>query len=98
MPPWHYTTPLDLLDHWQTLIAGGLALLAAGLTVWVTMSIERRKAKREMVAFRKSLAVELRQLIPRALSAYGSLQRLGSKRAARSRRGWSRPSPRRAPR
>ena len=27
--PWHFTTLLDLVDHWQTLIAGGLAVLAA---------------------------------------------------------------------
>ena len=24
--PWHFTTGVDLLDHWQTLVAGLLAL------------------------------------------------------------------------
>jgi hypothetical protein len=27
--PWHYTTILDLLDHWQALIAGLLGFAAA---------------------------------------------------------------------
>jgi hypothetical protein len=29
--PWHYTTVPDALDHWQTVIAGVLALAAAWL-------------------------------------------------------------------
>jgi hypothetical protein len=76
--PWRYTTPLDLIDHWQTLIAGGLALLAAAVTVWVTLRIERRKVEREVDALRKSLAIELRQMIPKALSSHGSLRRLAA--------------------
>ncbi len=39
--PWHFTTWLDLLDHWQTVIAGGLALLAGLGTVIATMIIAR---------------------------------------------------------
>jgi hypothetical protein len=77
--PWHYTTPLDLLDHWQTLIAGLVALTAAIITVGVTLRVEQRKVDREIDALRKSLAIELRQLIPRALSAYVSLKKLSSK-------------------
>ena len=41
--PWHFTTWLDLFDHWQTVIAGFLALLAAFTTVVVTMIIARRQ-------------------------------------------------------
>jgi hypothetical protein len=41
--PWHFTTWLDLLDHWQTGIAGVLALVAAFGTVAATMIIARRQ-------------------------------------------------------
>jgi len=70
---------IDLLDHWQTLIAGLLALLAAFITVLVTLRVERGKARREVDALRKSLAVELRQQIARALSVQSSLRKLSSK-------------------
>jgi hypothetical protein len=76
--PWHYTTIVDLVDHWQTLLAGLVALIAAIITVFVTLNVERRKVDREIDALRKSLAIELRQLIPRALGAHTSLQKLGS--------------------
>jgi hypothetical protein len=77
--PWHYTTIVDFVDHWQTLFAGLIALIAAIITVFVTLKVERRKADREIDALRKSLAIELRQLIPRALGAHTSLKKLGSK-------------------
>ena len=77
--PWHYTTPLDLIDHWQTLIAGLVALAAAIITVSVTLTVEQRKVDRELVALRKSLAIEVRQLIPKALAAHTSLKKLGAK-------------------
>jgi hypothetical protein len=77
--PWHYTTIVDFVDHWQTLLAGIIALIAAIITVFVTLKVERRKADREIEALRKSLAIELRQLIPRALGAHTSLKKLGSK-------------------
>ena len=77
--PWHYTTVVDLVDHWQSLIAGLIALVAAIITVFVTLRVERRKVEREVDALRKSLAIELRQLIPRALGAYTSLRKLGGK-------------------
>jgi hypothetical protein len=41
--PWHYTTFWDWVDHWQTLIAGGFALLAGFGTVVGTMIIARRQ-------------------------------------------------------
>jgi hypothetical protein len=77
--PWHYTTIVDFVDHWQTLLAGLIALIAAIITVFVTLRVERRKVDGEVDALRKSLAIELRQLIPRALGAHASLQKLGSK-------------------
>lgn len=77
--PWHYTTFVDFIDHWQTLLAGLIALVAAIITVVVTLKVERRKVDRELDALRKSLAIELRQLIPGALGVHGSLAKLGSK-------------------
>jgi len=77
--PWHYTTFVDFVDHWQTLLAGVIALVAAIITVVVTLKVERRKVDREIDALRKSLAIELRQLVPRALGVHASLQNLGSK-------------------
>jgi hypothetical protein len=51
--PWHYTTVLDLFDHWQTVIAGLAALLAALIAVG---GAEWRARK----ALRASLASEIR--------------------------------------
>jgi hypothetical protein len=64
---WHYSTPLDFLDHWQILLGGGAALIAALLTIGVTLQSERRQAKQELDALRKSLAVEIRLHLSRAL-------------------------------
>ena len=76
---WHFTTWLDLFDHWQTGIVGLVAVIAAIITVLVTLQIERRQAKREVDALRKSLAVELRLQIARAFGVYDGLRGLGSK-------------------
>ena len=43
--PWHFTTLLDLVDHWQTLTAGLLAILAAIGTIWATRSTASRQIK-----------------------------------------------------
>jgi hypothetical protein len=75
--PWHYTTFWDWVDHWQTLIAGLIALLAALLAVWVTLRVERGKVDREIDALRKSLGVELRLQITTALLVYDGLYGLG---------------------
>lgn len=74
--PWQYTTFLDLLDRWQALIAGLLGFAAAIGVVWVTLRIEWRKSERELHALRKSLALELRQIVPRALGAGVALRNL----------------------
>lgn len=75
--PWHYTTIVDFIDHWQTLLAGLIALVAAIITVFVTLTVERRHTDREIDTLRRSLSLEIRQLIPRALCVHTSLQDLG---------------------
>jgi hypothetical protein len=74
--PWHFTTWLDLFDRWQALAAGALGFAAGIFAVIYTLLIERRKAQRELDALRKSLAVELRQIIPSALRAGQALSDL----------------------
>lgn len=71
--PWHCTTLVDFVYHWQTLLAGLIAMVAAIITVAVTLKVERRKVDRELDALHKSLAIELRQLIPRALAVNGKV-------------------------
>jgi hypothetical protein len=56
--PWHFTTLLDLVDHWQTLIAGGLAVLAA----WRTIRATTQSADREVDASQKQAAVAQKQI------------------------------------
>jgi hypothetical protein len=61
--PWHFTTWFDLLDHWQTLVAGLLAVLAAVVTVWWTEGFSRRRERREAEAIKSSLAVEIKAFL-----------------------------------
>ena len=58
---------------WQTIIAGLAALLAAIITVWVTLRVEQRASRREVDALRKSLGTELRLHIGTALVVYDGL-------------------------
>jgi hypothetical protein len=74
-----FATSLDLLDHWQTLIAGLIALIAAIITVRVTLGVERRQGKRELDSLRKSLAVELRLQTITAFGVYDRLQELSGR-------------------
>ena len=55
--PW-WRVALDLLDHWQTLIAGILAVLAAVGTIWATI----RSAGREIAASQAQTAVAQKQI------------------------------------
>ena len=55
--PW-WRVALDLLDHWQTLIAGVLALLAA----WFTIRATKRSADREIAASQAQTAVAQKQI------------------------------------
>ena len=68
MAPWHFTTGLDLLDHWQTGIAGFLALLAGFGTVAATIIIasrqiaaSREEADRVIAATREQTKVTAEQ-------------------------------------
>jgi hypothetical protein len=56
--PWHYTTVPDALDHWQTVIAGVLALAAA----WLTIRATKRSADREIEASQAQTAVAQKQI------------------------------------
>jgi hypothetical protein len=51
----------QFVDHWQSLIAGVFALVAAITAVLLAIWNERRKAKRELASLRRSLGVEVRQ-------------------------------------
>ena len=68
---------LQVFYNWQTLIAGSAALIAAIITVWVTLRVDRRASRREVDALRKSFAVELRLQIATALVVYDGLYGLG---------------------
>jgi hypothetical protein len=56
--PWHFTTLLDALDHWQTLFAGVLAVLAA----WRTIRATTKSADREVKASQDQTAVAQKQI------------------------------------
>jgi hypothetical protein len=58
MTPWHFTTWLDLFDHWQTVIAGFAALVAA----WLTIRATKRSADREIEASQAQTAVAQKQI------------------------------------
>jgi len=76
IPPWHYMTFLDMLDHWQALIAGLVGFAAAILVVWLALGSERRKQDQELVALRRSFGVEYRQCLLAALGAHQSMKGL----------------------
>jgi hypothetical protein len=78
-PQWHFSTPLDALDHWQALLAGILGFTAAIIVVVVTLRSERRKAKRDLEALRLSLALEIRQSLTVARGTFRSLTKLAQK-------------------
>jgi len=79
--PWHYTTGLDMLDHWQGLLAGILGFGAAILAVRFTLGAERRKQDLELVALRRSFGVEFRQNLLAALGAHQSMKALAQSQA-----------------
>lgn len=77
MQPWHFTTWLDLLDHWQSLVAGVLAFLAAVIVIGGGEFFTRCKERREVDAIRTSLAVEIQQFIDILLRACAMIQLSG---------------------
>ena len=69
MPPtWHYTTFSEALDHWQSLAAGLVALIAALVAVLGAEAFARLKERREIRALRASLASEMRLYVQLLIS------------------------------
>ncbi len=66
----------QFLYDWQTGLTGVLGFGAAILAVVCTLRSERRRAKEELEALRRSLGVELRQCTTFALTAHRALRRL----------------------
>ena len=71
--PWHFTTCLDLFDHWQTVFAGVLALVAGLITVRViskqtvtTVRLERERVLSEDRAFRAMLEAAMTRVLVEA--------------------------------
>jgi hypothetical protein len=78
---WHFTTIVDFLDHWQSLLAGVIALVTAIIAVLVTIRIERSKARVEERALRRSLAAELRVMFARAYGAHSLFLKLSQQQS-----------------
>jgi hypothetical protein len=67
--PWRYTTFPEALDHWQSLAAGGVALIAALVAVFGAEVFARCKERREVQALRASLASEIRLYVDLLIEA-----------------------------
>lgn len=66
------------LYDWQTLIAGGLAICAAVVTVVWAEGYSRRREKREVEGIKASLSVEIRAIIDVLLDAHQVLKSAAS--------------------
>jgi hypothetical protein len=75
-PPWHFTTLLDLLDHWQSLAAGLIAVVAAIIAVGGAELFARLKECREREAILLSLATEVRAYLDLLIRKREIIQRL----------------------
>jgi hypothetical protein len=75
-PPWHFTTWLDLLDHWQSLAAGLVALAAAIIAVGGSELFGRLKERRERKAILLSLAAEVSSYLDLFIRKREMIQRL----------------------
>jgi hypothetical protein len=71
----------SFLYDWQTLLAGLIAIAAAGIAVGGAEFFARRRANREIDAIRLSLAIEIRWLIAVLLETHQVLTRLSGKGA-----------------
>lgn len=77
--PWHFTTWLDLLDHWQSLAAGLVAVIAAVIAVGGAEFFGRLKECRERKAILLSLATEIRFLLQTMLDTHAVIATLAGK-------------------
>ena len=72
LAPWHFTTWLDLLDHWQSLAAVFAAIIAIG----GAELFARLKERRERNALFLSLAAEVRAYLDLLIRKREIIQRL----------------------
>ena len=77
----HHSAGWAFLYDWQTLLAGLIAIAAAGIAVGGAEFFARRRANREIDAIRLSLAIEIRWLIAVLLETHQVLTRLSGKGA-----------------
>jgi hypothetical protein len=75
-PQWHFTTWLDLLDHWQSLAAGLVAVFAASIAVGGAELFARLKERRERKAILLSLAAEVRAYLDLFIRKHEIVRRL----------------------
>jgi hypothetical protein len=66
---------VNIVDHWQTLIAGLVGAGAAIVAVVFALLSERRRRKQEATALRVALGAEIRQFALRAYEAHLSIGR-----------------------
>jgi hypothetical protein len=86
--PWHFTTCLDLFDHWQTVFAGVLALAAGLITVLVinkqtvtTVRLEQTRNASEASAFHAMLEAAMTRILAETTLAKKTHQILAQKAA-----------------
>jgi hypothetical protein len=79
--PWHFTTWLDLLDHWQSLAAGLVAVFAASIAIGGTELFARLKEHRERNVILLSLAAEVRVYLLVFIRTREIIQRLSPQEA-----------------
>ena len=80
--PWTWIGWVDFWDHWQALLAGILGFFAAIFVVWMTLSSEARKRRHELEAIRRSLGVEVRQIVLAARGSFFSFRSMVQNQAA----------------
>ena len=85
--PWHYTTFWEALDHWQTLAAGLIAILAAVAAVGGSEFFAHRRAREEVEAIRVSLVVEVQQLMGTMIETHAILLQVLTKVEEAATRG-----------
>jgi len=68
-----WTMLINWLDHWQSLAAGLVAIVAALLAVFGTEFFAQRKERREIEGIRVALAVEARGLMDTMIATHAAL-------------------------